>query len=100
MNIPITQEPPTENHLKKLETQGCDLLISAGYTFKIPNWRKYNIKYGINIHPSILPEGAGPMPHTILKGLYQTGVTLHKLTQVNIFNVDFLKMHRLWKVLT
>ncbi|MDQ3130518.1 MAG: hypothetical protein M3Q99_07135 [Acidobacteriota bacterium] len=65
------------NNLKEL---GCDLLISAAYPYKIPILEDYAIK-GINIHPTLLPEGRGPwsLPYIILKGLKKSGVTIHKL---------------------
>lgn len=37
----------------------------------------------VNIHPSLLPEGRGawPMPVTLLKGLRESGITIHKITE-------------------
>lgn len=82
LEIPIIYSKPTALDIKKLIKNNCDMIVSAGYAFKIPAWEGYCIKYAINIHPSLLPVGAGPMPLplVIMKGLKITGVTLHKLT--------------------
>ena len=79
-NIPIQREKPTDTDVSALD---CDLILSAGYPFKVPDWQASNARYGVNIHPSLLPTGAGPMPipYIVLKGLSQSGVTLHKLSQ-------------------
>lgn len=81
LDIPIIRSKPTDKDIKELQQKGCDMILSAGYSYKIP-WHESGIQYGINIHPSLLPEGAGPMPFplVIIKGLKKTGVTLHKLS--------------------
>ena len=68
--------------IKKLQQEGCDMILTAGYSYKIPTWQGGSIRYGVNIHPSLLPQGAGPLPLplVILKGLKKTGVTLHELS--------------------
>jgi methionyl-tRNA formyltransferase len=82
LGIPIRRSYPTKEDIKHLEQKGCDMLLSAGYPYKIPEWQGTGIRYGINIHPSLLPEGAGPMPlpFIITKGLKKSGVTLHELS--------------------
>ena len=81
-NMPIMRHKPTEIDIKMLADKKCDLILCAGYPYKIPEYSDC-INYGVNIHPSLLPEGAGamPMPFVIIKGLKKTGVTLHKLSQ-------------------
>jgi len=81
--IPVLLSEPSHNDIKKLWHKGCDMILSAGYRYKIPPWQGGSIRYGINIHPSLLPKGAGPMPFpfVIVEGLKETGVTLHKLSQ-------------------
>lgn len=67
-----------------LENSGCELLISAGYHYKIPiSESSHNPLKGVNLHPALLPIGRGawPMPLTILKQLDITGVTVHKLSK-------------------
>lgn len=82
LGIPIMRSRPASEDIKDLGQKGCDALIAAGYPYKIPKWQETGIKYGINIHPSLLPQGAGPMPlpFIITKGLKKSGVTLHELS--------------------
>lgn len=81
-NIPIQFHHVTPDDIHKLYEQGCELIVSAAYPFKIPVLPDTPLK-GINIHPTLLPEGRGPwpLPHIILKGLEQSGVTIHKLSE-------------------
>lgn len=60
---------------------GCDVLIVAGYDWKIPDWNAL-LKHAINFHPSPLPVGRGayPMPRAILENHSSWGVTCHRLT--------------------
>ena len=69
----------TPNDIKNLKDNGCDLIISAAYKYKIPCIS--NMPRTVNIHPSLLPEGRGPwpLPHIILKDLECSGVTIHKV---------------------
>lgn len=80
--IPTVVSKPTNADIKKLQKKNCDMILSAGYAYKIPTWHGEAIRYGMNIHPSLLPQGAGPMPMPLIitKGLKKTGVTLHKLS--------------------
>jgi len=82
LGIPVIFSKPTEKNIRELQQKGCDMILSAGYPYKIPKWQGGCTRYGVNIHPSLLPEGAGPMsmPLVIIKGLKKTGVTLHKLS--------------------
>jgi len=72
----------TSNDIYKLIEEDCDLIISAGYPYKIPIF-KQNMPYAINIHPTLLPEGKGPwpLPWIILHNLEKSGVTIHKLSE-------------------
>ena len=60
-----------------LAAAGCELLISAGYYYRIPVDSRLPM---LNIHPSLLPYGRGawPMPLAILDRLSESGVTIHK----------------------
>lgn len=82
--VPVQTTPALPQDLEALSRQGCEAIISAGYSHKIPPWCGAAIRYAVNIHPTLLPRGAGPMPlpWVILKGLERTGVTIHKLTDM------------------
>ncbi len=79
--IEVHLEKITTEALKKYFDAGCDFTISAGYIHKIPILERVDFK-GVNIHPALLPIGRGawPFPCTILKGLTESGVTIHKIT--------------------
>jgi methionyl-tRNA formyltransferase len=78
---PFSSERIGRSDLEVLVDAGCELIISAAYPYKIPVDPKLPLK-GCNIHPTMLPEGRGPwpLPHLILNGLKDGGVTIHKLT--------------------
>ena len=82
-NIPFTTDKITACELKaQFAQKGCDLAFSAGYAYRIPCESVQSFR-GVNIHPSLLPEGRGPwpFPHIILKGLKKSGVTAHKIAE-------------------
>ena len=70
----------TEADLRDLGESGCDVLIVAGYKWRIGDWRPY-IKHAINFHPSPLPEARGPYPivRAILENRKSWAVTCHQL---------------------
>ncbi len=76
----ITTSKVVRDDMEQLKSEGCELIISAGYPYRIPVLD--GTIRGINIHPTLLPEGKGPwpLPWVILKGLTKSGVTIHKLT--------------------
>ena len=79
--IPVTDEKITEADIKRLfEEESCDCLVTAAYPYKIPVNASEKFR-GINVHPTLLPQGRGPwpLPLVILKGLGRSGVTIHKL---------------------
>lgn len=80
-NITVTQSAIADKDIQQLEKNGVECLITAGYSFKVPDLTQTSIK-GFNIHPTLLPQGRGvwPLPWIILKQLQQSGVTLHKLS--------------------
>lgn len=82
-NIPITFQRISEQDVYDLFTKhNCDCIITAAYPFKVPLVENVGFK-GINIHPTLLPMGRGrwPLPFIILKGLKESGVTLHKINE-------------------
>lgn len=79
--IKLCFDKPTPKQMRDLITQGVELFFSAEYPWKIPI--PSGLKYAINVHPTLLPEGRGmtPLPHLILNQSKHAGITLHKLTQ-------------------
>ena len=76
--IPWTDRRITSQDLQRLWEGGCQALFSAGYLYRIPVDTPLRC---VNVHPALLPVGRGPwpMPCTILRGLTESGVTLHKV---------------------
>lgn len=79
-SIPIQLDKVTHDNIIELIDTGCELIVSAAYPYKIPVSK--HIK-GINIHPTLLPEGRGPwpLPYIILNDLTASGVTIHRLEE-------------------
>jgi len=71
----------TERDLQELRELGCEVLVVAGYQWKIPDWRAH-LKYAVNFHPSPLPRGRGAYPavRAILEKWDHWAVTCHRLT--------------------
>ena len=78
--IPIQMSPIQSEDLQALSAYGCEALIVASYSFKIPDWTQH-LKHAVNFHPSPLPIGRGPYPmiRAIQESLPKWGVTCHKL---------------------
>jgi len=81
-SIPVSEDRINEDTVQQLSDEGCDLLITAAYNYKIPSLESTGIK-GINVHPSLLPQGRGewPLPWVILTEQKSTGLTVHKLAE-------------------
>lgn len=77
-NLPFTREAITLDEIHQLKEEGCEAIFCAGYPYRVPVDHSLPI---VNVHPSLLPVGRGawPMPVTILRGLRESGVTLHKM---------------------
>ena len=54
--IPLQLERIRKSDLEELAGQGCELVVCAGYYYKIPVPEGMRI---VNIHPSYLPSGRG-----------------------------------------
>lgn len=76
--IPHTLERITRQDLDALAAQGCELLLCAGYYYRVPVTDAFPM---INLHPAPLPRyrGAWPMPVTLLRGEREGGICLHKM---------------------
>ncbi len=71
---------PSLVEMQALVLLGVELFFSAEYPWKIPV--PADLKYAINLHPTLLPQGRGmtPLPHLILNKSVYAGITLHKLS--------------------
>lgn len=78
LGVPCHIGPIRKEDLERLRENGCEAVFCAAYYHRIPVDTTLPM---VNIHPSLLPVGRGawPMPVTILKGLENGGVTVHKL---------------------
>ncbi len=78
--IPLQMERIKKEDLYELLGLGCSFILVGGYYYKIPVIEELPI---VNTHPALLPMGRGawPMPLTILKGLKESGVTMHKMVE-------------------
>ena len=77
----ITLSPMTAADMERLSSLGVEVIVSAAYPYKIPEWRNH-VAYALNVHPSPLPEGRGPwpLPWMILKGFSESAVTIHEIS--------------------
>lgn len=79
--LAVEEKPVDAQTIQRLEADGFDVLITAGYRYKIPDLSATKLR-GINVHPTLLPTGRGPMPlpWIILKDFDESGVSVHALT--------------------
>lgn len=79
--IPFSVSQLTTDDLPAHAKAGCDVLLSAGYPYKIPALDDFAMR-GVNVHPTLLPMGRGvwPLPWLILKEFSESGVSLHQLS--------------------
>lgn len=79
-NIPIHFKHPSTEELMAYVNEGVEMFFVAEYPFKIPSIDM--LKYGVNLHTSLLPEGRGPtpLPYLIKDIPHAAGLTLHKLS--------------------
>jgi methionyl-tRNA formyltransferase len=78
LKIPTQISRLNKTDLQHLKEAGCDALVVASYSWRIPDWRAY-LGYAINFHPSPLPDGRGPDPtvRALLEGRRSWAVTCH-----------------------
>jgi methionyl-tRNA formyltransferase len=79
LKIPIQMSRMRDEDMADLAERGCDVLIGAGYRWRIGDWSKH-LKYAVNFHPAPLPEGRGPYPvvQAIREGRREWATTCHK----------------------
>ncbi|KWN14696.1 formyl transferase [Burkholderia territorii] len=80
--LPLQLSRIDEAALRTLHDLECDVLVVAGYGWRIPDWTPY-VRYAINFHPSPLPEARGPYPlmRAILDGHREWAVTCHRVAR-------------------
>jgi len=78
--IPCTKEKLNASDLDRLKQKGCELLLCAGYYYRLPITDAFPM---VNIHPAPLPDyrGAWPMPWILLWGESKGGVVFHKMAE-------------------
>lgn len=66
--------------LEAAKNAGVDCFLCMGYPHKIPVLTN---TYMLNIHPTLLPQGAGmmPLPYLVLQYPHYFGITVHKLAE-------------------
>lgn len=76
--LPLTVGRVTGADLDRLKAAGCRAAVCGGYYHRLPVDPALPM---VNIHPALLPVGRGawPMPVALLRGLGESGVTLHKI---------------------
>jgi len=81
LNVDVQFTKLTKQDLDALHNQACDVLILAGYDWRMIDWQPY-FKYAVNFHASPLPEARGPYPaiRAILEDKDQWGITCHKVS--------------------
>lgn len=79
-HIPIKEERITAADLADLAKAGCQLLLCAGYYYRVPLTDAFPM---VNLHPAPLPHcrGAWPMPLIIQGAWPQGGAALHLMAK-------------------
>lgn len=79
-HIPLLTGRIGPKDLGRWKKAGVDAVICCGYYYRIPVDKCLPM---VNVHPSLLPEGRGawPMPVTILRGMRESGLTIHKIAE-------------------
>lgn len=80
-DLPLQLSRIDEAALRMLRDINCDVLVVAGYGWRIPDWTPY-IPHAINFHPALLPEARGPYPlvRAIQERHCEWGVTCHRIS--------------------
>ena len=78
--IAIFFNKPMIRDMDNLICAGVELFFAAEFPWKIPIPKQ--LKFAINFHPTLLPEGRGctPVPSLILERHDCAGITFHKMT--------------------
>jgi methionyl-tRNA formyltransferase len=79
LRVPVKFSKPSPQDIDQLRDSGVDLALCMAYDYKIPTLTGLK---GVNLHPTLLPEGRGvwPLPWLILQRSKYIGLTTHKIT--------------------
>lgn len=78
-DIPLYEHKPNLSELNQLVSLGAEIFIVAEYSYLVPDT---NVKFAINIHPTLLPNGRGPTPLPyLIRSPEFSGVTIHKICE-------------------
>jgi methionyl-tRNA formyltransferase len=76
----LTEEKPSLAELKAFILIGAEMFVVAEYLHILP---LTEVKFAINIHPTLLPKGRGPTPLPyLIRNPESSGVTIHKLSDL------------------
>lgn len=80
LGVPATLERIAPDDLRALSDAGCELLLCAGYYYRVPLTDAFPM---VNLHPAPLPDCRGPWPMPlILMGAYPCGgAALHRMAR-------------------
>ncbi len=84
LGLRVLQPERLRDVREELEAMALEVGVVVAYGKLIPRWLLNLPKHGVlNVHPSLLPRyrGASPIPHAILSGDPQTGVTVIRLVE-------------------
>lgn len=71
-----------ESIVNTVNSIDADVLLSCGFSFKIPDAVINHFEHSINVHPTLLPcyRGYRSGPYILINGEKESGVTVHKLS--------------------
>jgi methionyl-tRNA formyltransferase len=72
---------PDDKMIDLFNDAQVDLLVCAAYMYKIPV-SSLSLKWAVNIHPTLLPEGRGPnpLPYLVDRRPDLAGISIHQMT--------------------
>ncbi|MEE1072497.1 MAG: formyltransferase family protein [Cellulosilyticum sp.] len=81
--IPIHYEQITQKHIRQYMNEKCELFFLAEYNRMLPVPKDIKNFKAMNTHSSLLPQGRSyyPIEEAMKKGMHETGVTMHSLTE-------------------
>ncbi len=80
LGVPLREGRLYPEDLERLCSLGCELLVSAGYPYRLPVTEAFPM---VNLHPAPLPSHRGPwpMPLLLLEGARWGAMTAHRIRE-------------------